>query len=163
MIDATMLFDGTLNTGLTPPTGTAITASRVSTNVIDLLVARDMGAGAVLGIHVDITQNFATLTSLVIDFEVSADNSTFYNILTSMVIPAAQLIVGSPIFRYGVPLNQVLNATAGVAAAPGRYVRLNYTVAGSNATAGAVLAYLNPMEDRNQTYIYPNNYVSASA
>ena len=161
MIDASLIFDGALNAPpATPPAGVAITGSRVSTNVLDMLVARDMGAGSLLGIHVDVLQNFATLTSLTIDFEVSADNTTWYDILTSMAIPAAQLVVGSPIFRYGVPLNQVLNATAGVQKAPSRYMRLNYKVGGANATAGTVFAYVNPNMDRQQTYTYPNNYTA---
>lgn len=158
MLDIQQIFDGTFSGTPPAPVGAAITASRVSTNVLDFLVARDMGAGALLGVHVSVLQNFATLTSLTIEFQVSADNSTFVTILTSMAIPAAQLVVGAPIFRYAFPLNQVLNATAGVLAAPGRYVRLNYTVGGSNATAGTVFAYINPIDDRQQTYTYPRNY-----
>lgn len=161
MLDTTYIFDGTLGTGLTGPTGVAITATRVSTNVLDLLVARDLGAGAILGIHVDVTVAFATLTSLEIALQVSADNSTFYDIMESPVYPVAQLIAGAPIFRYALPLNQALNSTAGVLLPPARYLRLNYTVAGSNATAGSVFSYMNPINDRQQTYIYPNNYTTA--
>jgi hypothetical protein len=160
MIDISQIFDGTFSGTPPAPVGAAITATRVSTNVLDMLVARDMGAGAILGIHVDVLEAFATLTSLIISVEVSADDSTFVEILRSPTIPVAQLIIGAPIFRYGMPLNQVLNATAGVLAAPGRYIRLNYTVGGSNATAGEVFSYLNPINDRDQTYTYPRNYTA---
>lgn len=162
MLDIQQVFDGTFTGSPAVPTGAAITVTRPSTNVLDMLVARDMGAGDLLGIHVNVMQAFATLTSLTIEFQVSAAaGSGFVTILTSMAIPVAQLIVGAPIFRYGVPLNQVLNATAGVLAAPGRYMRLNYTVTGSDATAGSVFSYINPVMDRVQTYIYPENYVTA--
>lgn len=159
MIDLTQVLDGTLS----PTAGAAITASRVSTNVIDWLVGRDMGAGALLGIHVDILQTFATLTSLTVDAEVcDTVGGTYLNILTTPAIPAAQLIAGSSIMRYVFPLNQVLNATAGILKAPGRFFRLSYTVAGTNATAGTVFSYLTPVMDRDQYYTYPGNYVAAT-
>lgn len=159
MLDTTYIFDGTLGVSLNPPTGVAITTTRVSTNVLDLLVARDLGAGAILGLNVKVTQAFASGTSLEIALQVSADNTTFYDILESPVYPVAQLILGAPIFRYALPLNQLLNGAAGVLNAPGRYLRLNYTVVGT-FTTGAVFSFLNPINDRDQTYIYPNNYVA---
>jgi hypothetical protein len=160
MLDIQQVFDGTF-TGTPPvPAGAAITASRVSTNVLDWLVARDMGAGHFLGINVHILQAFATLTSLTIDYQVSADNVTYVTLLTSGAIPVAQLTAGARVFAFGIPLNQWANATAGVLNAPGRYSRLNYTVGGSNATAGSVFAYVAPINDRNQQTIYPRNYVA---
>lgn len=161
MLDIQQVFDGTFSGTPPAPVGVAITATRNSTNVLDMLVARDMGAGEILDLHVIVTEAFATLTSLVVSCEVSADNSTFYQILTSPIYPVAQLILGAPIFRYAMPLNQILNATAGVLKAPGRYIRLVYTVAGSDATTGKVFSYLNAANDRVQTYIYPENYVTA--
>ena len=156
MIDASLVFDGT--TATDPPVPAAITTSRVSTNVIDLLVARDVGTADVLGLHVDVMTAFTGGTSLQIDFEVCATaGGSYLPLVFSPVIPAAQLIVGAPIFRYGVPLNQVLNATAGVLAAPGRFIRLNYTVVGTFST-GAVFSYLNAAKDRTAFYTYPSNY-----
>lgn len=156
MIDATQIFDGTLN----PTAGVAITTTRVSTNVIDLLTGRDMGAGAILGIQCFILTAFAGGTSLQVDFEVCDTVGGTYLALTySPVIPLAQLIVGAAIFRVGLPLNQVLNATAGVLKAPGRYIRLNYTVVGT-MSAGAIFSFVNPINDRGQYYSYPENYVT---
>src|ERR1700748_2637762 len=107
MIDATQIFDGTF-TGTPPvPTGVAITASRVSTNVLDLLTGRDLGADEMLGIHVNVTQTFATLTSLTIDFEVcSTAGGSYKNILSSPALPVAQLVANTEIFRYALPVNQ---------------------------------------------------------
>jgi len=164
MIDASLIFDGTLSS--TPgvgPSGVALTATRVSTNVIDLLTGRDLGAGAVLGLHVDVLTAFTAggAATLQIDFEVGATaGGTYYPLIYSPIIPVAQLIVGAPIFRVDVPLNQVLNATAGVPSTPGRFIRLNYTVVTGPFTAGALFSYLNPIIDRIQYYNYPNNYVA---
>lgn len=160
MIDQSLILDGTIS-GTGVPTGVAITNSRVSTNVIDWLTGRDMGAAALLGIHVDVTTAFSGATSLQIDFEVcDTVGGTYLALDYSPVIPVAQLIAGAPIFRNGVPLNQVLNATAGILKTPGRFVRLNYTVAGGPFTAGAVFSYLSAREDRNQFFTYPNNYTA---
>lgn len=161
MIDATLILDGTLN----PTTGVAITASRVSSNVIDLLTGRDLGvSGGELGVHVNITQTFATLTSLTVDLEVcDTVGGSYLNLISTPALPVAQLVANTEIFRYDVPLNQLLNAVAGVLKTPGRFLRLNYTVTGANATAGAVFAYLAPEADRNQFFTYPKNYTAAVA
>jgi len=161
MLDATQIFDGTL-----PSTGVAITTTRVSTNVLDLLVARDVGASEPLGIHVDVLATFTSTvsTTLTVDFEVcDTEGGTYLNILSSPVIPKAQLIAGTSIFRYALPVNQVLNAVAGILKAPGRYIRLNYTVATGPFDTGTVFAYLTPRMDRNAFYTYPKNYTAAVA
>lgn len=161
MLDLSQIFDGT-----PPNTGVAITTTRVSTNVLDLLVARDVGADEPLGIHVAVMAAFTSTvsTTLTIDFEVcDTVGGTYLNILSSPVIPKAQLIVGAPIFRYALPVNQILNATAGILKAPGRYIRLNYTVATGPFDTGSVFSYLTPRQDRNAYYTYPNNYTAAVA
>lgn len=154
MIDASLIFDGTVST--TPgvaPTGVAITATAASTNTLDMLTNRDVGADDMLEVHVQILENFATLTSLQIAYQTSADNSTFVNILLSPVYLTASLVIGAPIFAYKVPKFQLLDTGS-----PNRYHRLNYTVAGSNATTGKVFSYLTGMGDRNAYYSYPSNY-----
>ncbi len=160
MIDQNLIFDGTLG----PVAGVAITATRVSTNVLDFLTGRDMGADEPLGIHVIVTQTFATLTSLRVNLEVcDTVGGSYLHILESADIPVAQLVANTEIFRYAFPVNQVLNAVAGVLKTPGRFARLAYTVTGSNATAGSVFAYLNPRPDRNAFFSYPKNYTAATA
>lgn len=162
MFDISDIYDGTFSGTPPAPAGVAITATRDSTNIIDLLVARDLGAGTVLSLHVQVLEAFATLTSLDIEFKVAATSGgSYFTLLAEKAIPVAQLIVGAPIFRYALPLNQVFNATAGVLKAPGRYCKFVYTVNGSNATAGKVFTYQAPLMDRQQTYIYPENYVTA--
>ena len=156
MIDATQLFDGTL-----PNTGAAITVSRASTNVLDLLAARDVGADESLGIHVLVTEAFATATSLQVAYSVCAtEGGTYLKLVETPAIPIAQLIVGADIFRVALPVNQILNATAGVLAAPGRFIRLDYIIVGAAATTGKVMAWLNPRPDRNALTSYPRNYTA---
>ena len=164
MIDASLIFDGTLSyiPGV-GPSGVALTTTRVSTNVIDLLTGRDLGAGNILGIHVDVLTTFTAggAATLQIDFEVGATaGGTYYPLNYSSVIPVAQLTVGSPIFRVALPLNQVLNAVAGVRNTPGRFIRLNYTVATGPFTAGTIFSYVNPIADRQQYFDYPINYTA---
>lgn len=163
MLDATQIFDGTFAGTPPVPTGVAITASRVSSNVLDLLTGRDLGVDEPLGIHVLIMASFATLTSLTIDLEVcDTVGGSYLNILSSPAIPVAQLVAGTEVFRYALPVNQVLNAVAGVLKTPGQFMRLNYVVTGTNASAGSVFAYLNPRPDRNAFSAYPRNYTAAT-
>jgi hypothetical protein len=120
----------------------AITASAVSTNVLDLgapgraayngvqLVRNNKGDDIPLLIQV--VQSFATLTSLTITIQGSVDEA-FTSPVTLSVSPAiavASLVAGF-VYRPMVdfPRNNIY-----------RYVRISYTVGGSNATAGQISA-----------------------
>lgn len=162
MLDASLIFDGTVNASpSTGVTGAAITTTRVSTNVLDMLTGRDIGVDSIIGLHVLVTTAFTVLTSLQIDVEVGATaGGTYFALAPSPIIPVAQLIIGAPLFRYAMPLNQILNATAGVLKTPGQFIRLNYTVVGTAETTGAVFSYMTPNMDRQQYWSYPENYVT---
>lgn len=167
MIDASQIFDGSVTTD--PPTPVAITASattQASTNIIDWLAGRDVGAGEPLGIHVDIMEAFTTTNSATLSVALQVcdtTNGTFLTILSSpLVVPASQLIIGCPIFRYAYPVNQILNATAGVLKAPGRYAQLLYTVGTGVFSAGKVLSWITPRLDRSTAGThYAKNYTAA--
>ena len=159
MIDASLIFDGTLDTtGAAGPTGVAITTTRVSTNVIDWQVARDVGVNDDLEVHVIVTTAFtaAGAATLQIEYQTSTDNSTFYGVLLSEAYPVANLVAGAPIFRYKVPLAQLLQPNT--PQKPARYARLNYTVATGPMTAGAVTAFITGMDDRQSFIPYGPNY-----
>lgn len=158
MIDLSQVLDGTLG----PTAGAAVTVTRVSTNVIDWLTGRDLGAGAILGIHVDILQTFtaAGAATLTVDAEVcDTVGGAYLQVLSTPALPVAQLIAGVSVFKVGLPVNQLLNSVAGVLKAPGRFLRLGYTVATGPFTAGTLFSYLTPILDRDTYYSYPGNYV----
>lgn len=120
----------------------AITASAVSTNVIDLgapgkaaynqvqLVRNNKGD--CIPLLIQVVENFATLTSLTFTVQGSVDEAftSPVTLAVSSAVPVASLVAGfiyRPIVE--LPRNNIY-----------RYIRMNYTVGGSNATAGKVTA-----------------------
>ena len=158
MLDSTQIFDGTL-----PSTGVAITTTRQSTNILDLLTARDIGTDDMIGIHVLTTAAFTSTvsTTLTVTFEVcDTTNGTYLTLLSTPAIPKAQLIANINLFEVVLPKNQLLNGTTGIIAAPCRYIALRYTVATGPFDTGSVMAWIAPREDRNAFRAYPRNYTT---
>lgn len=108
----------------------AITDSAASTNIIDQKAAGD--AYGALWLVAKVTADFATLTSLTIGVQTdSASNfSSAVTLASSGAIAAAALTEGEFICCFRLPADCK------------RYIRLYYTVGGSNATAGKVTAFL---------------------
>lgn len=120
----------------------AITATAASTNYMNLgatetvpgapaALVRDMGGANKIEVLVQVTADFATLTSLTVTAEVD-DNSSFSSaktVASSGAIAVADLTAGKII-----PITILPPGT------DEQYLRLNYTVAGSSATAGTVTA-----------------------
>lgn len=153
MLDASQIFDGTL-----PNIGAPITTSRASTNILNWLIGRDVGAGDDLGLHCQVTQAFVGGTSLQVSYQVAAaPGGPWVDLLETAVILTSNLILGKNILRFTTPLNQPNNTTNGINNTPGQYSRLFYTVVGTY-TAGAVMAYMNPAPDRNVFHAYAANY-----
>lgn len=128
----------------------AVTASAASTNVIDLLAAgipygNDAALNRDLGIHeiplrIQVTTAFATLTSLKVAVQTD-DNSSFSSattVLETEAIAAASLVAGYQFNIDRIPLKTTE-----------RYVRLYYTVAGSDATAGKITAGVVVANEQN--------------
>lgn len=120
----------------------AVTATAVSTNVIDLGVRGtpfgavaalngDVGKGNEIPLLVQVTAAFATLTSLTVTLETSAnaDLSASTVLYSSGAIAAADLVAGKLLAPRVLPDGAV-----------GRYLGLRYTVAGDPATAGTITA-----------------------
>ena len=158
MLDANLIFDGT-----SPNTGAAITTTRVSGNVIDLLGNRDVGAGHDLELHVLVLQTFTAGGAATLQISVQSGNDSTaaanYDLLLSPVYALASLVAGKQLFRYKLPLYQE-NEVTGLGK-PGRYLNLKYTVSTGPMTAGSVFAYLTGGGDRDiqQSYQYPANYL----
>jgi len=112
--------------------GQAITATAASTNVIDLGVARDIGFGTTIPLAVAVPQSFNNLTSLTISVQTD-DNAAFSSPNTVFTSPAYTLTQMASGAEYLLP-----------EAIPGgtneRFVRLQYTVAGTAPTAGKITA-----------------------
>lgn len=132
IMDRTLLFSD----------GQAITATAVSTNVVDLgatgtpyggtALVRELGYGNEVEMVCTVTESFNTLTSLTITIETD-DNAGFASATTVWTSPAytlAQLATGA---KYLTPDR----IPAGVNE---RYMRLRYTVGGSNPTLGKITA-----------------------
>lgn len=114
----------------------SVTATAASTNVIDLGVARDVGAGEVMEIVVVAKLAFTGTLATVLQGSV---DEAFSSPVTIQTLPsfAAAAAAGSKVQAYLQPV-----ATAY------RYIRLSY----SGLTAGTVAAYLTKGVDAQKTY-----------
>jgi len=120
----------------------AITGSAASTNFINLgaantapgapaAIAQDFGGNMKIPLLIQITEAFDLLTSLRVDVQVD-DNNAFSSprvVGSSGEIALADLVAGKKIPPFNVPIG-----------VDQRYLRLNYTVAGTAPTAGKVHA-----------------------
>lgn len=113
----------------------AITATAASTNVIDLGpikagIVRDIGKGKPIPLLIQVVEAFNTLTSLTIALQVD-DADTFGSAKTvwSAVVALADLKAGKVVVPEYIPRGT-----------DERYMRLNYTVTGTNPTLGKITA-----------------------
>ncbi len=107
----------------------AITATAASTNVIDTGSNKDVGKYGDIPLLIQVVEGFNNLTSLTVTVQTD-DNSAFSSAadVLSMTIPLASLVLGykSPVITLPMKME--------------RYIRLNYTVAGTAPTTGKVTA-----------------------
>lgn len=130
----------------------AITATAISENVIDLGAAgtpydaaaslnQDVGKGAKVPVLVQVTEDFAGLTSLTITIEASAAAGlTSPVVLSEQTIVVADLVAGKQLFTQVIPDGADL-----------RYLGVRYTVNGSSATAGMITAGVSMGNQTNVT------------
>lgn len=108
----------------------AITATAASTNIYDTFAeGRDISNGEPLRLLIQVTEDFDNLTSLKVDVETD-DNEAFSSatVLQSSTVVLADLKAGK---RFPIAFSPEGNE---------RYIRLNYTVAGTPPAAGKVTA-----------------------
>jgi hypothetical protein len=117
----------------------AITATAVSTDTIDLGVARDLGVSGDLKWVVTVDQVFNNLTSLEIQAISSANaNLSSANVIGSTgAIVLAQLTAGRRPIVLSLPRSLLSTLPVGQ-----RYIGLNYVVVGTAPTTGQVTAGL---------------------
>jgi hypothetical protein len=110
----------------------AITATVVSTNVIDLGVGgRNIGIGEPIPLYIGVDETFDALTTLRATVQTSTDiafSSPTQVVLTNEVA-LAELVAG-----------YVFNLDRFTRGVNERYVRLNYTVTGTAPTVGTITA-----------------------
>lgn len=104
-----------------------LTKASTSSTVIDTQAEGD-AIGQELTFHNVINEEFAGATSLTIKIQSSEDNSTWNDAVISPAIPGAELTKGADVFSVRVPKGLK------------RYIRLAYTIAGTN-TAGKITSF----------------------
>ena len=103
----------------------AITATAASTNVVKF----GKGEFTFVPLLIQVVEDFATLTSLTIKVQTATDEAFTTAVdLASATIAAADLTAGKV-----APINYIPSGNLG-------YIRIYYTVTGSNATAGKITA-----------------------
>ncbi len=124
--------------------GAAVTVTAPSANTIDLSQNRDIGIGGdpALAVVCTVVTAFAAAgaATLQVQFQTSADNATWTNLMMSDAIPVAGLAAGTELLRSDVPLGCQ------------RYLRLNYVVATGPMTAGAITSEIVLDREANPTY-----------
>lgn len=150
-----MIIDGLLR--FDPPLS-AITVTRASTNIIDLLNQRDLGESIppAMQVYVGVDAAFTAggAATLVVQAQGSSDNSNWFTYSETRAFSIAELTPIGRLCSFAWPSVPVGTPGSGnVAGAAPRYLRLNYVVATGPMTAGSVNAQL--VLDAQSTRQYP--------
>lgn len=128
----------------------ALTADRASTNIIDLVNARDLGDSYVdnpnLKVRVQVVTALVSggASTLVVQFQGSTDNVAWDTYISTPAIPKASLVANAVI--------DIPWPVKALGAANPRYVRLNYDVT-TDFTGGTISAFV--VLDRQANIAYP--------
>jgi hypothetical protein len=146
-----------------PLAGTTVTATAVSTNVLDLGIARDIGGGRGImpGVNIAVLSTFTgTSPTINVQLQGAPDNGsgapgTYTVMIETGVIASAQLVKGAN-FRFDIPSVAQLGLTAAQVEAIPRFLRLNYVITGTTPSgviwAGIILSDDDPA-------LYPPGFV----
>lgn len=166
MLDGALQFTGTAGNAAAM-TDSPTTGTQQSTNVLDLLNARDLGIGddPALKLLIQIMTTFAGGTSLQVQLQGAPDNGsgapgTYTTMLDSGAIVEASLVAGRYILAVDMPRILLPTPTGPTAAqALPRFLRLQYITVGTH-TAGAIAGFI--VLDRQDKISYPPGIVIAN-
>lgn len=152
ILDSNLCFD---------PAGSALTTTRASTNIIDLVNARDIGIGhegVPLNIFVLPTTDFTTGTSAQVQFQGAPDNGsglpgTYVTYAETPAIVLADWILGG--FAFPVTVPRAPRTIDALTTTRPRFLRLNYVVVGTMAV-GTLQAYM--LLNRDDVVYYPSGF-----
>jgi len=150
-IDSLLVFD---------PSGTAITVTADSTNILDMGAERDMGPGSKLRAFIAIQTTFTAAGAATLQVQLmGAPNNggvpgAFAILSQTDAIGKANLTIGETI---DMPLPAMPPQMG--ALHPPRFYKLHYIVGTGPMTAGSVEAWLTGGEV-DENFAYPNNYVA---
>ncbi len=134
--DALLTVSGANNPNA-PITGQAVTAQAVSTDTIDLQVARDIGEGTDLYMVFTVVDAFThggSMTGLTFEIITSASaNLGTPTVRSSVTIPVASLTAKA---QFVLPVPPLFGSTGQ------RYLGARYSPVGANATGGSVLTQI---------------------
>ena len=123
----------------------AVTADAASTNVIKITNGqlKEVAYGTPIPLRIQVTEDFATLTSLEIKVQTATDAAftSPVTLATTGAVAAADLKAG-----YVAPINFIPKGNLG-------YMRLYYDVTGSNATAGKITAGIVAANEGSYQYM----------
>lgn len=106
----------------------AVTATAASENVLRFPDAGNVGDGQSVRVYAQITEDFATCTSIQAQLQGSANNSDWDTVIEGPVVAVADAVAGKVLLETTVPKGMA------------EYHRMNFVVAGSDATAGTITA-----------------------
>ncbi|MCH2240982.1 MAG: hypothetical protein MK041_03400 [Aquabacterium sp.] len=134
----------------------AVTATAVSTNVIDLSQPRDIGVGedlyATFGVDTSATAAGAATVTFEVIVSANSDLSSPTVIAATGAIPKAELTAGRAPISLPIPPTAIPSAPLGQ-----RYLGVRYTVGTGPLTAGAFTATITKSAAHGQKY-YPTAY-----
>ena len=128
----------------------ALTATAVSTNIVDLADERDMGIGAAeLTVAIWCTTTFVSAGSSTLQTAPDSSGSpgTYVTIAQSQRVLKANMVAGAKLAEIRIPatIPQTI-------AMQGRFLRLNYTVGTADFSAGNLSAYIVGAHDNVAPY-----------
>jgi len=110
----------------------AVTDTAVSENKLRFPGGGNIGDGQSVRLYAQVTEDFATCTSVQVQLQTSDDDSSWDTVLEGPVVALADAVAGKVLLEVSVPKDML------------EYHQLNYVIDGDNATTGKITAGYMP-------------------